>query len=767
MNMDDNNLLIIEDSKVIGVNKDQIDREYDWEELYIDIPEGITEIEENAFSHLGEIYVVFPSTLEKIGNSAFSHCSLNHDEELVFPNSLQIIGENAFEYCELENVVLNDGLEVIGDFAFSNNNIKKIIIPSTVKKIGIGAFCCPDLFRFSNYDNIENIIVDKSNKNYYIENGCLIEKETGSVLCFFDNSIENLQVPYEINNIEDWAFSFRTNLKSVKLHFNVEKIGYCAFMGCENLDFTIPWEIRKIGEGALTEVKSITIEDGACVYEEDGCIYDLDGTLLTYNSKSEYVSIPYDIKRIGNFAFAHNPTIKSLTMNKWCDNIGRYAFYRCKNLTDIDFCDGLEQIEECAFLECSNLKNLYLPRSLNTIGSFAFHDCLKLGDVLIPDLLLNMGRCVFGTRQLYVSGNINIYINGWISNNWDADWCKSTIPVNVRKNIRFSYSDGIPDFWDEGIEYDESIRIEKGYSSYIHMIGSVKLNQVVYDEIEDTIDFYIDFSHISSDTEITLNKIEMFHLDENYHSITDEIIKKDEIYNKEYKIQINQQELKKHKLIDSLDCHFEFYFTIKEYLGKETKVCLWFSDKEDIEINKIRKLEKGKILYIYKGNIKCRRNLHRIISATAILYNQTDNEIEINVEYCTECKKYLLEYGLFERYRNRYGVLIGNFRMITNGIFDGEYDLALESPLRLSGYNVSQKDDFSSDERHYILARIIHDKIMSKNDVIRYLSYFIRMNGARYGNELAVEKWEEDLTFVQEYDISIQPRTIISKIKKY
>ena len=182
------------------------------------------------------------------------------------------------------------------------------------------------------------------------------------------------------------------------------------------------------------------------------------------------------------------------------------------------------------------------------------------------------------------------------------------------------------------------------------------------------------------------------------------------------------------------------------------------------------------ILYIYKGNIRCHQYGHSIIQATAILHSRTDNEIEINVEYCTDCDKYLLEYKLlyiqqnlflFEEYRNRYGVLIGNFRMVVNGNFDGEYDLALESPLKLSGYNVGQKDGFSSAERHYILARIIHDGIMSKGDVIRYLSYFIRMNGAKSGNELAVSKWREDLAFAQSYNIAIQPRTIISDIRRY
>ena len=173
------------------------------------------------------------------------------------------------------------------------------------------------------------------------------------------------------------------------------------------------------------------------------------------------------------------------------------------------------------------------------------------------------------------------------------------------------------------------------------------------------------------------------------------------------------------------------------------------------------------ILYIYKGKIRCHSNNHKIIQANAILHNKTDHEIELNVEYCTECKKFILEYTVFEQYRNRYGVLVGNFRMVVNGEFGGEYDLAEESPLMLSGYNVSQRDGYTSRERHYILARIIHDCIMDKGDVIRYLSYFIRKNGAKHGNELALSKWEEDLAFVQNYDISTQPRAIIKDVKKY
>lgn len=173
------------------------------------------------------------------------------------------------------------------------------------------------------------------------------------------------------------------------------------------------------------------------------------------------------------------------------------------------------------------------------------------------------------------------------------------------------------------------------------------------------------------------------------------------------------------------------------------------------------------ILYIYKGYIICHRNKHNIIQATAILHNQTDREITLNVEYCTQCKKFFLDYTSFEQYRERYGALIGNLRLVTNGEFAGSYELAQESPLHIIGYNVGQKDDFSQSERQYILARVLHNKIMAKGEVIKYLTFFIRRNGAKLGNELALLKWKEDLAFVQEYDINTQPRAIIAQIKKY
>lgn len=191
------------------------------------------------------------------------------------------------------------------------------------------------------------------------------------------------------------------------------------------------------------------------------------------------------------------------------------------------------------------------------------------------------------------------------------------------------------------------------------------------------------------------------------------------------------------------------------------------SNKSDLTTDQDFECNTDDILYIYRNAIRCHKSNHTIVAATAIFYGRNDSEIQLNVEYCTECKKYFLEYGLYDQYRNKYGILVGNIRMERSGMFSGEYDLALESPLKLSGYSVGQKEDLTVSERRYILARIIHNHIMSKSEVIRYLSYFIKMNGARLGNEIAVKKWKDDLQFVQEYDIEIQPKVYISKVKPF
>lgn len=213
------------------------------------------------------------------------------------------------------------------------------------------------------------------------------------------------------------------------------------------------------------------------------------------------------------------------------------------------------------------------------------------------------------------------------------------------------------------------------------------------------------------------------------------------------------------------------WYTTKRALEREADY-LW---RIEDEISRIfDTLEKpddgvgfGATLYIYKGKLLCHRREHPLVPATAIIHDDRGRAVELDVEYCPTCKRYMLNYTSYEQYRKRHGLLIGKLKMISGDGAGNEVVMASESPLKLCGYNVSQAEGLSAATRQFLLAKIIHDEIMSKIDVIHYLEHFINMNGAKKENFLAHKKWCEDLDFVHKYNKETQPKVYIEKITSF
>ena len=67
------------------------------------------------------------------------------------------------------------------------------------------------------------------------------------------------------------------------------------------------------------------------------------------------------------------------------------------------------------------------------------------------------------------------------------------------------------------------------------------------------------------------------------------------------------------------------------------------------------------------------------------------------------------------------------------------------------GYSVSQEEGLTSAARRKILALIVDHKILTRNEIIGYLDFFInqRKNQPRF--EKAIDKWEQDREFISEY----------------
>ena len=174
------------------------------------------------------------------------------------------------------------------------------------------------------------------------------------------------------------------------------------------------------------------------------------------------------------------------------------------------------------------------------------------------------------------------------------------------------------------------------------------------------------------------------------------------------------------------------------------------------------------ILYVYKGFIKCQRDHHNLTCVNAKIRSKNGKYIYLNVNYCKDCKQFFISYSEYLHYRSMYGILIAKIVMISNGEYSNDIDyLAAESPLKLCGYSVSQAEGLTAQARQDLLRELIQLDIIKKTEVIRYLSWFIQMNGQKFGNEIARSKWESDLDYIRGLNTAKQDTHLIAGIKPY
>ena len=132
-------------------------------ETFYTTPEGVTTIEESAFSYCNLIgitildgvrsigkeafygcrsltCITIPSSVAVIGYAAFCYCTRLIN--ITFPNSETIIENSVFYFCEsLKSITIPEGVTSIGDDAFFDcKSLTSITIPESVTTIGDRAF---------------------------------------------------------------------------------------------------------------------------------------------------------------------------------------------------------------------------------------------------------------------------------------------------------------------------------------------------------------------------------------------------------------------------------------------------------------------------------------------------------------------------------------------------------------------------------------------------------------------------------------------------
>lgn len=116
-------------------------------------------------------------------------------------------------------------------------------------------------------------------------------------------------------------------------------------------------------------------------------------------SKIENITIPKNIKIIGDSAFANCADLKSVTIPYGVKSIGAWAFSCCADLTNVTIGKSVTEIGYGAFYRCDGLTSVTIGKSVKRIGSYAFAFCSKLNDVTIPEKFKNSLPEIFGNNH--------------------------------------------------------------------------------------------------------------------------------------------------------------------------------------------------------------------------------------------------------------------------------------------------------------------------------------------------------------------------------
>lgn len=304
----------------------------------------------------------------------------------------------------IKTVSVEGSVSSITDLAFLGcTNLTSVSLSAYLTEISSRAFDnCPAL---------ANITLDKSNRNYCVENGVLFHKTYDGVKDELEvypaaKADTSYVVPSTVTDINSCAFNYCSSLVSVTLPDGLKRIEEDAFLDCSSLtSVKIPKSVVFVGERSFTNCVSLTsfeVEDGNENYAS------VDGVLLGKNYAGELnnlvvypagktdtsYTVPDSVKIIQCNAFQGASKLVSVNLGK-IEKADGMAFSKCTSLTSITVPDTTTILGEAAFQGCTSLSSVELSKNLELIDSSTFSGCTKLTTITVPDSVKFLGRQVF------------------------------------------------------------------------------------------------------------------------------------------------------------------------------------------------------------------------------------------------------------------------------------------------------------------------------------------------------------------------------------
>ncbi len=407
------------------------------------IPDGVTEIKDNAFTHGTYESVRIPKSVTAIGESAFSYCeslkSVTFEEnsglssiganafqsctaltEIAIPSGVTEIGEGAFGYCEtLASITFakDSRLASIGANAFQScSALTEIVIPSGVTEIGSRAFeFCYTLAEVWNYSDLPIVVggrdfgqVANYAKNVYTSDEESRQTWTAEGYLFYEDETDSYLIDYRGGETE-------LTLPAESPKGRAYQIGQYAFNNSNPISIHIPADVNGIDANAFKDVfslKSITVaEENPEFSSQNGILYNKEKTKFVYvpSTIEGEVVIPRGISSIANGRFSECTSLTVEDGNPVYHSSGN-CIIKTESKTLVVGCsasvipdDGsVTSIASTAFARCTELTSICIPASVTSIEWYAFMDCFRLIEVWnYSDLPISAHSDDFGNVASY------------------------------------------------------------------------------------------------------------------------------------------------------------------------------------------------------------------------------------------------------------------------------------------------------------------------------------------------------------------------------
>ena len=266
-----------------------------------------------------------------------------------------------------------------------NKSVTQVTIPSYVTGLTGKVF--------DGCNNLEAMIVDTDNPNYYSAGNCLINNESKEVIAGCKNSV--IPIANSVTSIGIYAFYNCIGITQITIPNNIVSIGNYAFQGCTNL-------VEVNYKGSLAAWCNISFSSNPLTYA--------DNLLLNGEKISGEIILPDTVVCIPSYTFK-NSEITGITIPDSVTQIGDYAFQGCTGITNIIIPDSVISLGTHIFDECSSLenftvpfvpKNFYIPLSLQSatifggeIYSNAFNGKTNLSSITIGSRVTSIGEKAF------------------------------------------------------------------------------------------------------------------------------------------------------------------------------------------------------------------------------------------------------------------------------------------------------------------------------------------------------------------------------------